>query len=273
MNPYLTTAPGQLDIHVRGARFASYDTDGGTPGFSALFAAGLRPVTIPDAATGLGVWIAHGSVNGIAFGTGASESNLAGQIQTTGLLARRGSQSVGFRHDCDWVAPNGDRLLTESRTIRVANGPSDGAFLDIEIVLATASTELVTLGRSRYGLLALRIAAPLMPDSGGQLRNSNDDFGPAEINGRQAAWCACNGVVEGETVGLAILDHPDNPWHPSPWVCTEEGLLSPSPFPWRSHELRAEAPLRLQYRIVVHSSYVEAGWVHARLADWNRERI
>ncbi|MDD2599917.1 MAG: PmoA family protein [Kiritimatiellae bacterium] len=29
--------------------------------------------------------------------------------------------------------------------------------------------------------------------------------------------------------GLAILQHPENPWYPSPWFTRDYGLLSPTP--------------------------------------------
>jgi hypothetical protein len=71
-------------------------------------------------------------------------------------------------------------------------------------------------------------------------------------------------------VGFALLEHPDNPWYPSPWLCREDGLLSPSPFAWRKLDLEPGAVLTLQYRLIVHSGYVEAGWVRERQADWLR---
>ena len=138
-------------------------------------------------------------------------------------------------------------------------------------MFAAPGEGMVEFGRSDRALLCARIAPTLMPSGGGQLRNSSDEFGPDALNGRQASWCACNGVVLGETVGIAILDHPGNPWHPSPWLVRDDGLMSPSPFAWQGYTLRPERPLALRYRVLVHSGYVEAGWVQARLADWLRE--
>ena len=261
MNPHLTTAPGRLGLDISGARFADYATDGPVPGFTALYAGGDRCVSRLDASTGRCAWIGHGNVNEVAFGQTGGGRRPAGLIETGDLLARRGSQSAGFRHACHWVTPAGERLLSAACTVRIAPGPSAGVLLDLSIVLTPCTQTAVALGRSGQGPLSVRVAAPLLPDGGGQLRNSNDEFGPEEIHGRQAAWCACNGVVDGETVGMAILDHPDNPWHPTPWVCTNDGLLSPSPFPWRSHTFAPRELLSLRYRIVLHSGYVEAGWV------------
>jgi hypothetical protein len=161
-------------------------------------------------------------------------------------------------------------VLEDERTIRVTHGPSSGAILDLRILLKAVSDNAVTLGQTEESLLCACVAPQLLPSGGGQLRNSNDEFGCDEIHGRLASWCACNGVVAGDTVGFALLDHPDNPWYPSPWNCRGDGILSPSPFAWRAVELPPGAALDLKYRLVIHCGYVEAGWVRARLADWVR---
>jgi hypothetical protein len=271
MNPQLVIAPGRIDFYVWDGRFASYDIEGSVPGFTALHACGMKAVTQPDTASGRGVWLAHGNVNGMAFGAAGVGGRPAGRIVTNDLMARRGSQSTGFLHECVWTAPNGDCVLNDVRTVRVARGPSQGVLLDFGIRFTAPAHAGVTFGQSDDALLSACIAPPLLSSGGGQQRNSNDEFGPAAIHGRQARWCACNGVVRGETVGLAFLDHPGNPWHPSPWLFREDGVLSPSPFPWRQHTLEPGRSLALRYRIVVHSGYVEAGWIQARMADWLRE--
>jgi Methane oxygenase PmoA len=271
MNPQLTTAPGRIDFYVWDERFASYEIEGSVPGFTTLFASGMRPVTQPGTASGRGVWLAHGNVNGMAFGTDGNSDRPAGRIVTNDLTARRGSQSTGFLHECIWTAPDGECVLDDVRTIRVARGPSQGVLLDIGIRFTAQAANGVTFGQSADSLLIACIATPLLASGGGQQRNSNDEFGPAAMHGRQARWCACNGVVRGETVGFAFLDHPGNPWHPSPWLCREDGVMSPSPFPWRQHKLEHGRSLALRYRIVVHFGYVEAGWIQERMADWLRE--
>ena len=268
MNPQLTTAPGRIEIYVHGERFASYETDKSIPGFTALYATGLRAISQPAPPTGHGLWIGHGRVNDIAFDGGAGSG---GCIKTTDLLVRRGPLTVGFQHECGWIAPGGRVLLNEVRTIRVANGPSAGALLDITLELMSPPGAAVVFGQDETGLLQARIAGPLLPSGGGQMRNSSDEFGPDGIDGRQAAWCACNGVVLGETVGLALLDHPGNPWHPPRWVCRADGVLSPSPFLAGDFQIDPGRALELRYRVVVHSGYVEAGWIRERLADWLRE--
>jgi hypothetical protein len=271
MEPTLTTAPGRIDIHVGGERFASYEADGDVPGFVSLSALGTRPITQPDRAVGRALWIGHRNVNGLDFLPGGAGDGPRGRIVSGDLLVRRGTLSVGFQHECHWLAPDGECILRDMRTARAASGPSSGALLDITVVLIAMPGGSVALGPAGDSLICLRAANALQPAYGGQIRNSEDQFGPEAIHGRQASWCMCTGVVGGETVGLAFLDHPENPWHPPPWVCREDGVISPSPFAWRTVEIAAGERLALRYRIVVHSGYVEPSWVHARLADWVRE--
>ena len=114
MSVTLQTAPNRIEFLVYGQRFASYCYGGALPGFVGLLAPEGRPLTQPDTTTGLTLWIGHGDVNGIAFGapeqsgvTSEADGSLnVGQILTTEMLARRGSQSVGFQQECAWTAPD-----------------------------------------------------------------------------------------------------------------------------------------------------------------------
>lgn len=268
----LQTGPNRLDFLVRGERFATYRYgETLSPGFTALFAPGGRAISAPGAA----LWLAHGNVQGVAFPTDyspdapqAEADSQVGQIVSTEIVARRGRLSVGFRQSCDWIAPGGKLLLTDTRTFRAAPGPGEGRILDITLRLAAPEDSPATLGRTPDSLLILRVASALCPAGGGQLRNSLGDYGPAAMQGRSAAWCAGVGVVQGTTVGFALLDHPDNPWHPSPWRVQDDGTLSPSPFIWRSVELPAGGTLLLRYRLYIYSGYVDSGWADARLAEF-----
>jgi hypothetical protein len=265
----LLTGPNRLDFNVQGERLAAYGyEEGRLPGFRALYAPGKRAIS-PE---GQALWLAHGNVNGVAFREDARRGSgllPAGRIVSTEMLARRGRFSAGFRQTCAWLAPEGQTLLTDTRTVRVAPGPGDARTLDLSLRLAAPEDAPVTLGRTATGaLLCLRIVSALMPSGGGQLRNSAGDYGPAAMQGRSAAWCAGVGVVQGLTVGFALLDHPHNPWYPSPWSVQDEDTLSPSPFAWRAVEIPPGGALRLRYRLLVHSGYVDAGWADARLAEF-----
>ena len=53
------------------------------------------------------------------------------------------------------------------------------------------------------------------------------------------------------------MQHPSNPWYPSPWFTRDYGFMSPTPMYWPEngknfHEERNKAP-NLRYRVLVHS--------------------
>ncbi|HZT42344.1 MAG TPA: DUF6807 family protein [Chthonomonadaceae bacterium] len=267
----LQTGQGRLDFLVRGEQFTSYGygDERAVPGFSELNAPGRRAVTREEEPGGLALCLVHGNVEGVAFGVdGQGEP---GRIVTLEMTARRGSQTVGFQQECAWIVPDGRRLLTEARTARVHPGPGEARILDLSFRLVASEEQAVSFGRTEESFLRVRAASSLFPSGGGQVRNSEGTYDADGIHGRSAAWVACVGVVQAETVGFAFLDHPDNPWHPPPWIAREDGTLSPSPFAWREMELAASRAIFLRYRLIVHRGYVDQGWADARLAEYVRE--
>jgi hypothetical protein len=275
----LATGPQSIDFMGRGERFTSYLYGGDIPGFSALHTPEGRAVTQADSTHGLSVWLQHGNVNGVAFGiedpplphSGESDAHTSrqqGRIVSREIMARRGSQSVGFRHTCDWRTADGRCLLTDVRTVRISPGPSEGQILDFTFVLQAPEDTSVTLGRTEQAFLCVRATATLCPIGGGQIRNSTGEYGVQAIHGRKAAWCSCVGVVQGETVGFVLMDHPETPWHPTTWIVRTDGLISPSPFAWHEAILAPDRSIAFRYRLLTHRGYVDQGWVEARMAEF-----
>lgn len=270
MQTRLLTGKNRLHFYMGKEPFAIYRMDTVVPGFDRLYAMGERALTLPSEELGVSLWVAHGDVNGVAFGL-ANAANPAGNMVSEELTARRGPQSVGFRQVCVWRAPDETPLVTETRTVRVLPGYGEGRILDLTLQLEAHDEDHVMLGRSEVGPLVLRVTNPLWPTGNGQLRNSAGSYGLEAIQGQSAVWCACLGVVDSETVGFALLDHPNNPGHPPPWRAERNGLLSPAPFTYRSAELPLHVGLTFRYRLLVHRGYVDQGWADARLAEFARE--
>lgn len=110
----------------------------------------------------------------------------------------------------------------------------------------------------------------------------------AELRGERARWCHLEGVaplpegseVAREVVGVAILDHPDNPRHPTPWYGSNrsenygEGWANfcNAAFLWdEALDVAAGDSLTLRHRVVVH----DHGWsddrVESEWLDWVAE--
>jgi hypothetical protein len=85
--------------------------------------------------------------------------------------------------------------------------------------------------------------------------NSEGQSGEKATFGKPAAWCCFFGRRETVPVveGVAILDHPRNPWNPCPWFTRDYGFASPTPmnFMAKTWDLGAGKSVRLRYRVVL----------------------
>ena len=65
-------------------------------------------------------------------------------------------------------------------------------------------------------------------------------------------------VKEGQAIeGLAIMQHPSNPWYPSPWFTRDYGFMSPTPMYWPENGeetfMKKGTKLVLRYSVLVHA--------------------
>ena len=75
--------------------------------------------------------------------------------------------------------------------------------------------------------------------------------------GKPSPWIDYYGKRGNITEGLAILQHPSNPWYPAPWFTRDYGFISPTPMYWPENGinifLKKGTVLYLRYRVLVHS--------------------
>ncbi|QOV44775.1 PmoA family protein [Streptomyces chromofuscus] len=228
-----------------------------------------------------GVWTGHRDVDGADFWT-----EFAGH----GRIAHRtldelteGPGEVRVSHSLDWLDAHGVLRLTERRSLRFHGSMPDGPRL---IDVSTSLTPVdgpVRLGDTKEaGMVALRVAPSMEENNGGRVENSGGDVGEAHCWGRPAAWCDYSGQVDGEVVGVAVFDHPDNPRHPTPWHVRAYGLLAANPFGHRdffpgqdrdgSLRLGVHEPVTFRYRLLLHLGDATAGRVADHYAEYVAER-
>jgi hypothetical protein len=83
-----------------------------------------------------------------------------------------------------------------------------------------------------------------------------------ETWGKRAAWCDYYGPLKGDTVGVAVFDHPQNPKHPTWWHVRDYGLFAANPFGVHDFErkpagtgdvkIAAGDSLTFRYRLYFH---------------------
>jgi len=140
------------------------------------------------------------------------------------------------------------------------DGPT--RWIDFDITVR-ATDKSVRFGDTKEGSFGVRVAGTMKVEAkpGGHIENSEGQTDGGAW-GKQAAWVDYYGPVEGETVGIAILNHPDSFRYPSYWHVRTYGLFAANPFGLHhfkgdnkidaSHTLQPGESFTLNYRVLLH---------------------
>lgn len=201
-----------------------------------------------------GLWLGCQPLNGGDYWGDTSLDE--GRIRSNRLEAGKTAtpQSAMFTDRCEWVRKDAPSPIEDTRTFAVQVDGKRRWWLDADITV-TAREEIV-IKQAKHSFFALRAIPELSPLYGGVLMNSEGHTGAEATYGKPARWCGFHGKTAPNVVeGLAIMEHPENPWKPCPWFTRDYGHLSPSPFafikqPWT---LAKGKSIRLRYRVVMHA--------------------
>lgn len=225
-----------------------------------------------------GLWSTIKLVNGENFW---EEYGEFGTLRTTSISGVGATVTATI----DWVRPDGVTVAAhETRTITTVEIDPSAYALDwtVELVPTTDTvfdrTPFTTWGG--YSGLTLRGA----PDWHDTVLRLPDGRERDRILGDRAAWCTLEGRTplpgggEGDA-GIAILDHPENPGHPTPWYASTRAdtygagwaNFCNAAFLWDGPiERGAGEPLTLRHRVVVHDGRWGAERVAAQYDGWCR---
>jgi hypothetical protein len=177
------------------------------------------------------------------------------------------------------IGKEGKRIGTVDFTIRVHRQP-DVRMLDFDVLLQATDGE-IKLGDTKEGTMAIRLAETmrLKPNKFNAGKPTGHIVSSADVRdgatwGKRAAWVDYYGPVAGQTVGVAIFDHPGNPKHPTWWHVRDYGLFAANPF--GVHDFEKQPPgagtvsvpagdkLEFRYRFLFH----RGNETEARVAQW-----
>ena len=226
------------------------------------------------------LWFAHGSVNGHDFWS--EEKKFGKTVQERFTQIKSGKSEGVIRSKNQWIAADGTLVCTDDRTLRIYNpGQANERVFDFDITLH-ASEGAVTLGDTKEGTMALRLAETMRLK--GKVGHGHivlsTGVRDGDTWGRRADWCDYYGPVEGKTVGVAIFDHPKNPRHPTWWHVRDYGLFAANPFGEHDFEnlpdksagnlvIPAGQSLTFRYRFYLH----EGDDQQAKVAERYREYV
>jgi hypothetical protein len=218
------------------------------------------------------IWVAHNDVNGVDFWADPT-ANPQGKLGR--IVLRKideyedGDEEARIRVTNDWVDPEGKRLLEERRQIRIRPLEAAEWWLDLELEFK-AVREPVTLGKSPFGMVAVRMAKTIgVRDGGGLIRNSEAGENEAGVFWKAARWVDYSGpIAPGKVEGVTLLNHPSNPTHPVPYHVRDDGWMGASVSFDAPRVISSAEPLRLRYGIWIHREVVPVPAIEARVTDW-----
>jgi hypothetical protein len=201
------------------------------------------------------VWVSHHDVGGVAFWNDAKSST--GRIVHQRVLRYEDADDEALIEVQNaWVdSASGNRvLLDETRAMRFC--PQDGGqwLLVLDIALAARQTR-VTLGKTPFGLVGVRMAKTIgVHDGGGTIRNSDGGVNEAGVFWKPARWVDYAGpIAAGQSEGVALFDHPRNPNHPSVFHVRDDGWMGAALTYEAPRTIEPGQPLKLRYGLWVHA--------------------
>jgi len=203
-----------------------------------------------------GVWFAHGEVNGKDYWAKLpiTHKRIVGTFS--------GPVLAGFVAENAW----GDDLI-ETNDIGIYNVGQD-VIMDFSTALK-AENGPVHLGKTKEGGMSVRVATGITaPEPGrqtqagrgnGKMIDSDGNKGEPAIRDdkatrkQAAAWADDYGVVDGKTVGVAIMNDPTSWRYPTNWHVRNYGLFAANAFFIQGeHNMKKGESITLKYRLYFH---------------------
>lgn len=257
----LRPANDYVDIFVRGEFMAAYHyaREYAKPFLAPILGPYGDPVTRPiDPAITehphhRGLFLAHGSVNGVEIWNEPEDHGVCVQ---TGIRLEQGAVAARLTTDNVWQDAHGKALMADTRSLTIYALPPAARIIDVDLLLQAAYGDVVLGATKEAGFLGVRMHPDINVSSGkgGQMENSYGAVGEAECWSKKAHWCDYHGVVNGQRVGVAILDNAANLRFPTHWHIRDYGLFAVNPWYWAGdYTLSAGETLRFRYRVIVHA--------------------
>lgn len=214
----------------------------------------------PDHDHHLSVWFAHNDVDGVNFWADFSDARIR---QAQWYAYRDGDDEAVMASLLRWHNGDGVALLEQELVAALLPLPNDEHAVEFQLRFTPApNVETVTLRKTNFGILAVRVAKSISAHfGGGELTNSEGQRGEPNIFGKPARWMDYSGpVVVGQgkdrrtvTEGVTYFDHPANPHYPAHWHVRDDGWMTASLCFTEGIAITRDKPLTVRYLLHAHS--------------------
>jgi hypothetical protein len=197
------------------------------------------------------VWISHNDVNGVNFWEDRGRGRIS-VLHTEQL--EDGDEEAAVVTVAEWRG-DGTVMLNERRRTGFRPLPNDEWLLLIDLLLVPSGTNDVALGKTPFGLIGVRVAKTIgVNDGGGTIRNSEGAVDEKEVFWKPAKWVDYSGpVTPHASEGVTLLDHPENPNHPTVFHVRNDGWMGASFTFDEPRVIRPGESLQVRYGLYVHA--------------------
>ncbi|NUO64514.1 MAG: PmoA family protein [Gemmatimonadaceae bacterium] len=262
-----------------------------------------RPGERVDHPHHVGLWLNYENVNGLDFWNNSDaikpeNASKMGTIVHRSAIPTSGDGEGSLDVTADWVDAQGKVLLHE-RTRYVFRAAGNVRAIDRTTTL-TAAEQPVAFPDAKDGMLGLRVRrelelpstkaevftdasgratpVPVLNNEGvtGNYHTSEGVEGEAAW-GTRGRWASLSGVVEGQPVTIAILDHPRNVGFPTYWHARGYGLFAANPLGQKifsngkqelGFALAAGQSTTFRYRVLIVSGAMTPASIEQEYADF-----
>jgi hypothetical protein len=226
------------------------------------------------------MWFAHGDVNGTNFWAQPEQVTYAGRVEHIKFVKISSGKPAQIITQNAWVTTKGKKVCEDQRTLRF-DTDGDARWIDFDITIK-ALDKPVTFGDDKEGTFGIRVAQSMTVDAkqGGKIVNSQKQVN-LDAWGKPAAWVDYHGPIDGETVGIAIFNHPSSFRFPAYWHVRTYGLFAANSFALHAfgggkatdgaYTIKPGRSITLRYRVYLHRGDENEGKVAEACANYSKE--
>jgi hypothetical protein len=176
-------------------------------------------------------------------------------ISVNARILKEGGDTAIITDECIWSRPGALSPVKDIRKFTITAPSASMTQIDVEITMEMLID--VVIKKTNHSLFSARMAADLSVKNGGTMINAEGAKSEKDTFGKNSPWIDYYGKRGDAIEGLVIMQHPSNPWYPSPWFTRDYGFMSPTPMYWPQNgndtPMKKGTTLVLRYRVLVHS--------------------
>jgi hypothetical protein len=251
-------------------------------------------------------WFTHGKVNGTDFWLTDKKLKNIGKIvhRKTRKAEVSGENTAIIVTENNWINQRNEIICSDIRSFNFGVTELGNRYIDFEITV-TALADKVTFYDTKEGTFGIRVADSLAVDTArsrakagakqnkilpsAYIVNAEDKF-DEEAWGKRSAWVDYVGQLNGgETVGIAVMNHPSSFRYPTYWHVRTYGLFAANPFGERSFGVRKKSnqdkqsggdfvmtkgqSFMLRYKIIFHSGEIKKSTIKEEFKKYSNEQF